>query len=234
MKISAYSHIGGRDNNEDSYYVDPKGDFAILADGMGGHAAGEKASELAVNILKDKLSTPVKNEKELLNILNDGVREANHQIFKSSADHLKYRGMGTTLSLIYLLEDQLYYINIGDSRIYGYKDGLFQISKDDSFVNYLVDIGDISEEEARVHPKKNVLTKALGTTKGVEFQIRSLDADLQFIVLCSDVLSDFVDFYIMAKVLESSEGDYSKLLVQEALDRNGQDNITVIVFNKSR
>lgn len=234
MKISAYSHIGGRDNNEDSYYVDPKGDFAILADGMGGHAAGEKASELAVNILKDKLSTPVKNEKELLNILNDGVREANHQIFKSSADHLKYRGMGTTLSLIYLLEDQLYYINIGDSRIYGYKDGLFQISKDDSFVNYLVDIGDISEEEARVHPKKNVLTKALGTTKSVEFQIRSLDADLQFIVLCSDGLSDVVDFDIIAKVLESSEGDYSKLLVQEALDRNGQDNITVIVFNKSR
>ena len=234
MKISAYSHIGGRDNNEDSYYVDPKGDFAILADGMGGHAAGEKASELAVNILKDKLSTPVKNEKELLNILNDGVREANHQIFKSSADHLKYRGMGTTLSLIYLLKDQLYYINIGDSRIYGYKDGLFQISKDDSFVNYLVDIGDISEEEARVHPKKNVLTKALGTTKGVEFQIRSLDADLQFIVLCSDGLSDVVDFDIIAKVLESSEGDYSKLLVQEALDRNGQDNITVIVFNKSR
>lgn len=234
MKISAYSHIGGRDNNEDSYYVDPDGDFAILADGMGGHAAGEKASELAVNILKDKLSTPVKNEKELLNILNDGVREANHQIFKSSADHLKYRGMGTTLSLIYLLEDQLYYINIGDSRIYGYKDGLFQISKDDSFVNYLVDIGDISEEEARVHPKKNVLTKALGTTKSVEFQIRSLDADLQFIVLCSDGLSDVVDFDIIAKVLESSEGDYSKLLVQEALDRNGQDNITVIVFNKSR
>lgn len=234
MKISAYSHIGGRDNNEDSYYVDPEGDFAILADGMGGHAAGEKASELAVNILKDKLSTPIKNEKELLNILNDGVREANHQIFKSSADHLKYRGMGTTLSLIYLLEDQLYYINIGDSRIYGYKDGLFQISKDDSFVNYLVDIGDISEEEARVHPKKNVLTKALGTTKSVEFQIRSLDADLQFIVLCSDGLSDVVDFDIIAKVLESSEGDYSKLLVQEALDRNGQDNITVIVFNKSR
>lgn len=234
MKISAYSHIGGRDNNEDSYYVDPDGRFAILADGMGGHAAGEKASELAVGVIKNKLSVPVDSEKQLLNLLNEGVQDANHQIFKSSVDHLKYRGMGTTLSLVYLLNQKLYYINIGDSRIYGYKDELFQISKDDSFVNYLVDIGDISEEEARVHPKKNVLTKALGTTNGVEFQVRSLDADLQFIVLCSDGLSDVVDFDIMAKILESSEGDYSKKLVQEALDRNGQDNITVIVFNKSR
>ena len=167
-------------------------------------------------------------------MLNEGVQDANHQIFKSSVDHLKYRGMGTTLSLVYLLNQKLYYINIGDSRIYGYKDELFQISKDDSFVNYLVDIGDISEEEARVHPKKNVLTKALGTIHGVEFQVRSLDANLQFIVLCSDGLSDVVDFDIIAKILESSEGDYSKKLVQEALDRNGQDNITVIVFNKSR
>lgn len=234
MKISAYSHIGGRDNNEDSYYVDPDGRFAILADGMGGHAAGEKASELAVGVIKNKLSVPVDSEKQLLNLLNEGVQDANHQIFKSSVDHLKYRGMGTTLSLVYLLNQKLYYINIGDSRIYGYKDELFQISKDDSFVNYLVDIGDISEEEARVHPKKNVLTKALGTTKGVEFQVRSLDADLQFIVLCSDGLSDVVDSDTIAKILESSEGDFSKKLVQEALDRNGQDNITVIVFNKRR
>ncbi|MDD7362946.1 MAG: Stp1/IreP family PP2C-type Ser/Thr phosphatase [Peptoniphilus sp.] len=234
MKISAYSHIGGRENNEDSYYVDPNKHFAILADGMGGHAAGEKASEIAVNVLKKRLSGTVKSEKKLLKLLNDGVREANTEIFKKSAEHLKYRGMGTTLSVVYLLNDKLYYLNIGDSRIYGYGDELFQISKDDSFVNYLLDIGDISEEEARVHPKKNVLTKALGTAQGVDFEIRSLEENLRFIVLCSDGLSDVVDIQNIEKILESEEEDYSKRLVQEALDCDGKDNITVIVFDSSR
>lgn len=234
MIISAYTHIGGRENNEDSYYVDPKKRFAILADGMGGHAAGEKASALAVNRLKEVLSVPVESEKELMDLLNKGVQDVNAEIFKQSAAHLKFRGMGTTLSLVYLLEDKLYYINIGDSRIYGYDDELFQISKDDSFVNYLLDIGDISEEEARVHPKKNVLTKALGTTQGVDFQIRSLDGDLRFIILCSDGLSDVVDPETIQRILETEKGDISKKLVQKALDNNGKDNITVIVFDKSR
>ncbi|MDY3119282.1 MAG: Stp1/IreP family PP2C-type Ser/Thr phosphatase [Peptoniphilus sp.] len=234
MIISAYTHIGGRENNEDSYYVDPKKRFAILADGMGGHAAGEKASALAVNRLKEILSTPVENERALLDLLNNGVRDVNQEIFQQSAAHLKYRGMGTTLSLVYLLEGKLYYINIGDSRIYGYRDGLFQISKDDSFVNYLLDIGDISEEEARVHPKKNVLTKALGTTQGVDFQIRSLECDLKFIILCSDGLSDVVDEEHMAEILEKENDELSKKLVQKALDFGGKDNITVIVFDKSR
>ena len=234
MIISAYTHIGGSENNEDSYYVDPKKRFAILADGMGGHAAGEKASALAVNRLKEVLSVPVESERELLDLLNNGVRDVNQEIFDQSAAHLKYRGMGTTLSLIYLLDGKLYFINIGDSRIYGYDDALFQISKDDSFVNYLLDIGDISEEEARVHPKKNVLTKALGTTQGVDFQIRSLDADLKFIILCSDGLSDVVEGAEIQNVLETEKGDISKKLVQKALDGGGKDNITVIVLDKSR
>lgn len=231
MKISAFSHIGGRENNEDSYYVDSNKRFAILADGMGGHAAGEKASQLAVSILKKKLSTAIKSEKKLLDILNEAVREANEVIFKKSVDHLKYRGMGTTLSVVYLLNDKLYYINIGDSRIYGYDEALFQISKDDSLVNYLLDIGDISEEEARVHPKKNVLTKALGTAKGVDFKIASLDADLRFIILCSDGLSDVVDADQLEAILSCDEDDYAEKLVQKALDSGGEDNITVIVFD---
>ncbi len=206
MIISAYTHIGGRENNEDSYYVDPKKRFAILADGMGGHAAGEKASALAVNRLKEVLSVSVENERELLDLLNKGVHDVNQEIFNQSAAHLKYRGMGTTLSLIYLLKGKLYYINIGD----------------------------ISEEEARVHPKKNVLTKALGTTQGVDFQIRSLDTDLKFIILCSDGLSDVVERADIQKVLETQTGDYAKTLVEKALDGGGKDNITVIVLDKSR
>ena len=92
----------------------------------------------------------------------------------------------------------------------------------------------MSEEEARVHPKKNVLTKALGTTKGVDFQIRSLDTDLKFIILCSDGLSDVVERADIQKVLETQTGDYAKTLVEKALDGGGKDNITVIVLDKSR
>ena len=150
-------------------------------------------------------------------------------------EHLKLKVLRQSLPhSLYLLDGKLYYINIGDSRIYGYDDALFQISKDDSFVNYLLDIGDISEEEARVHPKKNVLTKALGTTQGVDFQIRSLDANLSFIILCSDGLSDVVESADIQMVLETEKGDYSKKLVQKALDGGGKDNITVIVLDKSR
>ena len=234
MKISAYTDIGGRENNEDSYYIDPRHRFAILADGMGGHAAGETASSIAVSTLRKMLSVPIENEKQLIDLLNRGVQEANREIFRQSEENFKLRGMGTTLSLVYILGKKLYYVNVGDSRIYGYREALFQISKDDSFVNYLLEMGDISEEEARVHPKKNVLTEALGTAKGIDFEIRTLPLDMSYIILCSDGLSDVADIEEIEKTLLADKKDVAKRLVRLALDAGGKDNITVIVFDKSR
>lgn len=237
MKVIAKSDRGRRNNNEDRYYVSEEGRLLILADGMGGHAAGELASEIAVKTI-GKYSKRFANKKDqsLIIALREAVEKANSKIYKRASEDSKLKGMGTTLSMAYLCDDFLYYINIGDSRIYYFCDHeLTQLTVDDSFVNYLVHMGDITEEEAKVHPQRNVLTKAMGSKKDISFDISYIPIDMfEKLLLCTDGLTDALDKEEIANILSQDRDIESlgKILIEEALKQGSSDNISVIILDK--
>ncbi|MDU3086553.1 MAG: Stp1/IreP family PP2C-type Ser/Thr phosphatase [Peptoniphilus harei] len=238
MKVVSATNVGNyRKNNEDSYYVNESKNLYVLADGMGGHLAGERASKMATEIIGQDFAKDreIKSIDDAIEILSSSIRDANKKIFESSQENEDYRGMGTTLSSGIILEDVLIYSNIGDSRIYRINEGMEQITQDDSFVNYLIEIGEITEEEAKNHPKKNVLTKAMGTTSDIEVIVNTLDIkDKDVFLFCSDGLTNMVsDEEIFRIVKENSPEEARDMLLDLALKNGGMDNITfILVFNE--
>lgn len=238
MKVVSATNVGNyRKNNEDSYYVNESKNLYVLADGMGGHLAGERASKMATEIIGQDFAgdREVKSIDDAIEILSSSIRDANKKIFESSQENEDYRGMGTTLSSGIILEDVLIYSNIGDSRIYRINEKMEQITQDDSFVNYLIEIGEITEEEAKNHPKKNVLTKAMGTTSDIEVIVNTLDIkDKDVFLFCSDGLTNMVsDEEIFRIVKENSPEEARDMLLDLALKNGGMDNITfILVFNE--
>lgn len=238
MKVVSATNVGNyRKNNEDSYYVNESKNLYVLADGMGGHLAGERASKMATEIIGQDFAkdSEIKSIDDAIEILSSSIRDANKKIFESSQENEDYRGMGTTLSSGLILGDVLIYSNIGDSRIYRINEEMEQITQDDSFVNYLIEIGEITEEEAKNHPKKNVLTKAMGTTSDIEVIVNTLDIkDKDVFLFCSDGLTNMVsDEEIFKIVKENSPEDARDMLLNLALKNGGMDNITfILVFNE--
>ena len=206
MKVVSATNVGNyRKNNEDSYYVNESKNLYVLADGMGGHLAGERASKMATEIIGQDFAKDreIKSIDDAIEILSSSIRDANKKIFESSQENEDYRGMGTTLSSGLILGDVLIYSNIGDSRIYRINEGMEQITQDDSFVNYLIEIGEITEEEAKNHPKKNVLTKAMGTTSDIEVIVNTLDIkDKDVFLFCSDGLTNMVSDEEIFKIVK--------------------------------
>lgn len=238
MKVVSATNVGNyRKNNEDSYYVNESKNLYVLADGMGGHLAGERASKMATEIIGQDFAKDreIKSIDDAIEILSSSIRDANKKIFESSQENEDYRGMGTTLSSGIILGDVLIYSNIGDSRIYRINEEMEQITQDDSFVNYLIEIGEITEEEAKNHPKKNVLTKAMGTTSDIEVIVNTLDIkDKDVFLFCSDGLTNMVsDEEIFKIVKENSPEEARDMLLDLALKNGGMDNITfILVFNE--
>ena len=238
MKVVSATNVGNyRKNNEDSYLINESKNLYILADGMGGHLAGERASKMATEIIASDFENAreVKKIEDAIEILSSSIRDANRKIFISSEEHEDYRGMGTTLSCGIILDDVLVYSNIGDSRIYKINRDMEQITRDDSFVNYLMEIGEITEEEAKVHPKKNVLTKAMGTTEDIDVSVNTLKIEKNDIFLfCSDGLTNMIpDEEIFIIIKENTPEVARDKLLDLALKNGGMDNITfILVFNK--
>lgn len=238
MKVVSATNVGNyRKNNEDFYFVNESKNLYILADGMGGHLAGERASKMATDIIASDFekSKEIENIEDAIEILSSSIRDANREIFKSSEENEDYRGMGTTVSTGVILGDVLVYSNVGDSRIYKINRDMEQITIDDSFVNYLIEIGEITEEEAKVHPKKNVLTKAMGTTADLDVSVNTLKMEKGDIFLfCSDGLTNMVsDEEIFKVIKENSPEDARDKLIALALENGGMDNITfILVFNE--
>ena len=238
MKVVSATNVGNyRKNNEDSYYVNESKNLYVLADGMGGHLAGERASKMATEIIGQDFAKDreIKSIYDAIEILSSSIRDANKKIFESSQENEDYRGMGTTLSSGLILGDVLIYSNIGDSRIYRINEEMEQITQDDSFVNYLIEIGEITEEEAKNHPKKNVLTKAMGTTSDIEVIVNTLDIkDKDVFLFCSDGLTNMVsDEEIFKIVKENNPEEARDMLLDLALKNGGMDNITfILVFNE--
>ena len=238
MKVVSATNVGNyRKNNEDSYYVNESKNLYVLADGMGGHLAGERASKMATEIIGQDFAgdRQIKTIDDAIEILSSSIRDANKKIFESSQENEDYRGMGTTLSSGLILGDVLIYSNIGDSRIYRINEEMEQITQDDSFVNYLIEIGEITVEEAKNHPKKNVLTKAMGTTSDIEVIVNTLDIkDKDVFLFCSDGLTNMVsDEEIFKIVKENTPEEARDMLLDLALKNGGMDNITfILVFNE--
>ena len=238
MKVVSATNVGNyRKNNEDSYYIDPSEKLFVLADGMGGHLAGEKASAMATEIIAknfEKLSENP-NIQDIMDMTNESIKKANSEIFTKSATNEDYRGMGTTVVMGYVLDDTFVYSSVGDSRIYIIDSDINQITKDDSFVNYLMEIGEITEDEAKVHPKKNVLTKALGTNEDVEVIINNLKLkDKDIVLLCSDGHTNMVSNEKICEIVKNNSPKIARdKLIELALKNGGMDNITfILIYNE--
>lgn len=217
-----------RKNNEDAFKISDKEKIYLLADGMGGHLGGEFASSMAVQDL-EKLLIDVRNKTEI----KEAIEEVNRKIYQKSLEDENLSGMGTTLSMVKILEDHLYFANIGDSRIYRLKDGsLTQLTIDDSYVNYLLEVGAITSDQAKDHPKKNVLLKALGTTEDIEVFVQEVQwQEDDLYLLCSDGLTNMLDEEEIQEILSSHEAKEAvDRLIDRALGRGGKDNITVIIL----
>ncbi len=244
MKGIGKSHIGKvRKKNEDAYsYSNGKPCYYIVADGMGGHKAGSTASHYAVEALTDHLEKYLAEDlsvREVEGILYQGMTTANKTLFDMSLEDEDYNGMGTTLTACIPVKDEKQVIigHIGDSRAYLY-DGteLQQLTKDHSLVEEMVRKGEITEEEALVHPKRNIITRALGTAEENQYDIFSVSFSFQEdhrLILCTDGLTNYVSQEEIGRFLreEKDPETLAEELVKLANERGGQDNITVLVFH---
>lgn len=235
MRYSSKTSIGlVRKHNEDSYCINEDINLFAVADGMGGHKAGEVASSIAVKTLEEILL----QQTDRLAIdasaaLEQAILTANKNIYETAKENDQQKGMGTTITAALVTGKYLYLAHVGDSRAFLiHKRSIKQVTQDHSLVNELIRNGDITEEQASHHPQKNVLTRALGTSPKVVidfYQEKVAKGDT--LILCSDGLSNLVDRdEIMEIVWAAGDIDTSaELLVDKAIDRGGFDNITVVI-----
>lgn len=206
----------------------------MVADGMGGPAAGEVASLLAVDtVLKEMKSNKFSNDSDVGSILVDLLQKANSVIFERAKDHSELKGMGTTATLAVIINCTLFLGQVGDSRAYIIRKNLAtQVTKDQSYVNQLIESGVITEKEAGKHPQRNIILQALGTQMSISVAVTSVELRRNdYLLLCSDGLSGLVKKEEMQKILLSTNDLQiaSKALIDLANKRGGHDNITLIL-----
>ncbi len=217
-----------REHNEDSYCVNETLGLYVVADGMGGHASGEVASEIAVTVIEQQ----VKQGNSLL----EAIEFAHLAVVQGVKEGAGKAGMGTTVVAILLQADGYTLAWVGDSRAYLWHGGLTPLSKDHSLVQMLLDLKQITEAEARVHPRKNVIYQNLGAMEVEKPQVSIKQGVLyknQKIILCSDGLTDEIDEQQMSEIIAQASGDeeIAGQLVTAAVDNGGKDNVTVIVVS---
>ncbi len=236
MKSFYLTDVGKvRDHNEDSVIVvhNQNNDYLMaIADGMGGHSAGEVASSIAIRYLGRHFNDTFINMSKMdaATWLRDSVTEINGLIFGHEKTHPESKGMGTTLVVAIVTKDYILFGNIGDSSGFVMKDGhLHKVTYDHTLVNLLVSAGELTKEEAKDHPKKNVLMKALGANDPIDIDIFDCDMDIDEILLSSDGLTNMLEKEQIEKVL-LGEGDIDEKvirLIRKANNRGGTDNISV-------
>lgn len=203
----------------------------IIADGMGGHKAGEVASRYAVTEIIEKLKR-INFDNDAKKELIDAVKSANRKVYNESKANEDLRGMGTTVTLALIVNKKLYVAHVGDSSCFVLtKDGMKKVTKDHSFVQELIDIGSISEEEAKNHPNKNIITRSLGFFQELEVDIYELPMEIiSKIILCTDGLTNYITINELKEVVEqNSNTEACERLINIAKARGGSDNISIIV-----
>lgn len=224
-----------RDHNEDSVVIVENFNKEILlavADGMGGHNAGEIASSIAITHLGKRFKevASIGDKEDAIRWLQETVSEINILIYKYTEEHPESTGMGTTLVTAVLTKNFLLIGNIGDSSGFVLKNKkLHKITTDHTLVNLLVKSGELTEEEAKDHPKKNVLMKALGAISNVEMDIFDVEKDVDGIFLCSDGVTNMLEPDIIEKVLNDKHSVEEKVnkVIFKCNNRGGNDNISV-------
>lgn len=230
-----------RENNEDSFVVDPRGRFFIVADGMGGQSAGEKASALATEIIPRRLDQTLdfdrSSPEEVLKRLDEAVAFANGEIMALSSLDPEYLNMGTTLAFMLVVAGKMYVGGVGDSRVYRLRGGqLEQITKDHSLTQALLDAGTITAEEAKTHRYKNVLYRYLGTKEGgtgTEAKVLEAQSGDRF-MLCSDGVTDGIKNNLSQIIPLLQMDDLNAAaadIIRAAEDGGSKDNITCVVVH---
>lgn len=236
MKIYAMTDVGRkREINQDYVFatdkpVGPFPNLLVVADGMGGHKAGDFASKYTVKVLHQELEKASTDKPE--EILRNVVTVANHELIRAASMDVKLEGMGTTLVAATVIGNTLYFANVGDSRLYLINDKIRQISKDHSLVEEMVRLGGIKAEEAKNHPDKNIITRAIGVKEAVEadiYEYRLKKGDV--ILMCTDGLSNMVEDEDMFDIVKGARDivEAVQMLIEKANSNGGRDNIGVVM-----
>ena len=234
MKSYSVTDVGQkRQVNQDYVFAseEPVGNLPnlfVVADGMGGHKAGDFASSFAVQIL---LHTILEDENQNpIKIIRNAVEEANRKVLEEAKQHAEMEGMGTTMVLVTIVDDYAYVANVGDSRLYLIEDKILQITKDHSLVEEMVRRGLITKEEAKTHPDKNIITRVLGIGPEVDFFDIHLKEN-STLLLCSDGLSNMVSDDDIWRIANTSRDlrETGMRLVSLANENGGKDNIAVVL-----
>lgn len=238
MKTFSITDIGQqRRSNQDCLFTSemPVGklpNLFIVADGMGGHNAGEYASKHAIDIIVETVEQSKRLEPSA--ILEESIREANRRLNEKAAEEESMRGMGTTIVAAVITGTKLCTANVGDSRLYLVNDGIKQITRDHSLVEEMVRIGEMDKEAARLHPDKNIITRAVGAAKEIEIDIFETDLDTEDeILMCSDGLTNMVEDEDIRRIIRGQRDTAEKVekLIEAANQNGGKDNITVVVID---
>lgn len=240
MQAFAKSDIGKeRKVNEDFYYISKPEDkikLFILADGMGGYNAGEVASKMATESVKDYIQKHFeknkKSKEEIEQLLINAIEYANTVVYKKAQSKKDFAGMGTTLDVCLIYNSKIYIGHVGDSRVYRIrKEFMRRLTKDHSYVQTLVEDGKITKEEALIHPKRNMLTKALGCTPKAEPDVytKTFIKD-DIIVMNSDGLTNMLKENEIYNIIKDDKEKATESLVKQANDNGGYDNITVVII----
>lgn len=241
MQTYYMTDIGrSRSNNQDFVCcsTEPVGKFPnlfVVADGMGGHNAGDTASRTGVEQIVQQI-----RESEnitIVSIWEDALAKANQYVFDMAQSQPELEGMGTTIVGAVVMENTAYIVNVGDSRMYLLRDSISQITEDHSLVGEMVRSGEIKKDEMRTHPNKNIITRALGTKETVKADCFEVELELgDVLLLCSDGLSNMLEDSQMEEIVRSCRGVENGIehacrkLVERANDAGGKDNISVILI----
>ncbi|MGH2699649.1 MAG: Stp1/IreP family PP2C-type Ser/Thr phosphatase [Actinomycetota bacterium] len=231
FRIGAKTDVGRRrEVNEDSFLVHEP--LFVVADGMGGHVAGDIASTTAIDAIKEQAATARADD---MNTLAGLVLGANSRIWEKAEEDPSLRGMGTTCTLLLLDSSGAHFAHVGDSRAYLMRGGkLTQLTEDHTLVGRMVKEGRLSSEEAEKHPQRSIVTRALGVDPEVQVDLMTVDlAEGDRILICSDGLSSMIDSDAIASILadERDPQSASERLVEAANEAGGEDNITVVIVD---
>lgn len=237
MKIQSFTDTGKvRDMNQDAYktgFFKDNGAWAVVCDGMGGVSGGQVASEICVNEVSSRIEKGYRkgmSMKSVKNLLVSAITAANIKVYETAEEKTEYLGMGTTVVAVVILNGFAAVAHVGDSRAYFISDDIKRITRDHSVVQFLIDTGRITPEQAKTHPDRNVITRAVGVSSEVDVDVDIIPINQNEIVLiCTDGLYEYVSDTEMFDVMKNSDYDEpAKILLDMANDAGGKDNITVV------
>jgi len=239
LKVSGATDLGcKRKNNEDYYFLDEKRKLFIVADGMGGHKAGEKSSQMAVEtaekfLSQEKIKEIIHDENQIKEAITEAIEMANKAVFDEARINRKFRGMGCTI-IVALARGNLFHIGyVGDTRAYMVnKEDIKLLTEDHTIVQDLINRGNITYEESRTHPLKHMLSRSIGNKPAVEVGYkRAVLKSGNYLLLCSDGLNSMIEDEIIKDIVRTGE-EIEKInvaLIDKAKEAGGKDNITVII-----